>query len=117
MQLSTGGVEEVKFYCIADVSGDIGKYRVKANLPAHSMNEFLQEYIKEMNQRGLILPEFRPGKLPPSAMVDVRKYIASYAVEVTIGALCNENKLEVRNYLTYVPLCHLSLCYICICVC
>eukprot|EP01031_Cornospumella_fuschlensis_P034231 gene34232-41437_t len=95
VQLSTGGVEEVKFYRIAEVSGDIGKYRVKADLPPQAMVEFLNEYIKEMNQRNIRVPGFRPGKLPPAAMADVKRYIASYAVEVTITALCNDHKLEV----------------------
>jgi hypothetical protein len=46
-----------------------------------------------MKKRKVTFPGFRPGKIPPFAMTDVRRYIVCYGLELTIGSLCNMNSL------------------------
>ena len=92
--LDTGDFEDVKFEKVADI-GNIGKYKLEATLPASEMNTYLNEYKDEMKRRKVSFPGFRPGKLPPFVMGDVRKYLVSYGLEMTLGQLCNYNSLVI----------------------
>lgn len=57
--------------------------------------EYLNEYQEEMKRRKVVFPGFRPGKLPPYVMGDVRRYLVCFGLETMIGQLCNNNRLEV----------------------
>jgi FKBP-type peptidyl-prolyl cis-trans isomerase (trigger factor) len=57
--------------------------------------EYLGEYKEEIKKKKVVFPGFRPGKLPPYVMPDVRRYIVCYGLESLIGQLCNQNKLQV----------------------
>eukprot|EP01035_Chromulina_nebulosa_P019091 gene19091-24919_t len=50
-----------------------------------------------MKRRKVSFPGFRPGKLPPYVMGDVRKYLISFGLETLIGQLCNINGLELKS--------------------
>ena len=76
-----------------DPSSKIQRYRLEHTMKPKETNAFLNEYKAEMKRRKVIFPGFRPGVLPPYAMGDVRKYIVSYALELTIGSICNMNNL------------------------
>jgi len=92
MELDTGDYENVKFTKVADI-GSVSKYRLEATLSAAEMNVYLEEYKDEMKRRKVVFPGFRPGKLPPFVMGDVRRYLVCYGLENTIGQLCNYNSL------------------------
>ena len=92
MELDTGDYENVKFTKVADI-GSVGKYRLEATLSAAEMNVYLEEYKDEMKRRKVVFPGFRPGKLPPFVMGDVRRYLVCYGLENTIGQMCNYNAL------------------------
>lgn len=81
---------------------DIGKYMLDATVTASEMNSFLDEYKEEMMDRKVIFPGFRPGKIPPSAMIDIRKYLVSHCIETIIGQLCNINGLVVCKFMQLV---------------
>merc|ERR1711871_506124 len=70
---------------------------MEATLESKEMNVFLNEYKEEMKRRGVVFPGFRPGKLPPYVMGDVRRYLVSYGLENTIGQICNYNGLLICN--------------------
>ena len=70
---------------VLDTSSAIQKYRLEHTVKPKETTSFLNEYKAEMKKRKVIFPGFRPGVLPPYAMGDVRKYIVSYALELTIG--------------------------------
>lgn len=97
IELTTGDYERVKFVQVADLSSTFGKFRMEATLKSSEMNEFLNEYKKEMQRRKVLFPGFRPGKLPPYVMPDIRKYLVCYGLESVIGQICNLNGLEVGN--------------------
>ncbi len=98
MDLDVGEYNNVKFEKVGDYdSNGIGKYRMEATLESKEMNVFLNEYKEEMKRRGVVFPGFRPGKLPPFVMGDVRKYLVSYGLENTIGQICNYNGLLICN--------------------
>lgn len=97
IELTTGDYERVKFVQVADLSSTFGKFRMEATLKSGEMNEFLNEYKKEMQRRKVLFPGFRPGKLPPYVMPDIRKYLVCYGLESVIGQICNLNGLEVSN--------------------
>ena len=78
---------------VMDPSSKIQRYRLEYTMKPKETNAFLNEYKGEMKRRKVIFPGFRPGVLPPYAMGDVRKYIVSYALELTIGSICNMNSL------------------------
>lgn len=78
---------------VMDASSKIQRYRLEHTMKPKETNAFLNEYKAEMKRRKVIFPGFRPGVLPPYAMGDVRKYIVSYALELTIGSICNMNNL------------------------
>jgi len=96
IELTTGDYERVKFVQVADLSSTFGKFRMEATLKSSEMNEFLNEYKKEMQRRKVLFPGFRPGKLPPYVMPDIRKYLVCYGLESVIGQICNLNGLEMR---------------------
>lgn len=98
IELTTGDYERVKFVQVADLSSTFGKFRMEATLKSGEMNEFLNEYKKEMQRRKVLFPGFRPGKLPPYVMPDIRKYLVCYGLESVIGQICNLNGLEVSSY-------------------
>lgn len=95
MALDVGEYENVKFEEVGTFSSDVLKFRLEATLAKSDMNVFLNEYKDEMKRRGVVFPGFRPGKLPPYVMGDVRKYLVSYGLENTIGQLCNFNGLMI----------------------
>jgi hypothetical protein len=107
IELTTGDYERVKFVQVADLSSTFGKFRMEATLKSSEMNEFLNEYKKEMQRRKVLFPGFRPGKLPPYVMPDIRKYLVCYGLESVIGQICNLNGLEVGNK---DPLCTTLCC-------
>ena len=78
---------------VMDPTSKIQRYRLEHTMKPKETNAFLNEYKAEMKRRKVIFPGFRPGVLPPYAMGDVRKYIVSYALELTIGSICNMNNL------------------------
>ena len=107
--LDVGDFENVAFQKVEQLSSDIGKFRVEATVTAGDMDSFLDEYKEEMNDRKVIFPGFRPGKIPPHAMVDIRKYLVSHSIETIVGQLCNINGFSVRftlhvRFLFYVLL-------------
>lgn len=71
------------------------EYELKAKIPAKEMKTYLEEYKDEMRKRKVIFPGFRPGKLPPYVMGDVRKYIVSYGLETILGGLANLNDMQL----------------------
>ena len=92
--LDVGEFENTKFTKIADgTSKNIDKYRVESVIKSKELNSYLNEYKEEMKKRRVVFPGFRPGKLPPYAMGDVRRYIVSFGLETTFGQLCNMNSL------------------------
>lgn len=96
--LDVGDFENVAFSKVGQLSSDIGQFRVEATVAADDMNGYLDEYKEEMKDRKVIFPGFRPGKIPPSAMIDIRKYLVSHSIETIIGQLCNLNGLMVSRY-------------------
>jgi hypothetical protein len=95
-ELNIGEYKDVTFSKVSGVlesDSDISKYRIEATIKSKELNSFLNEYKDEMKKRKVVFPGFRPGKLPPYAMTDVRRYIVSYGLELTIGNLCNLNSL------------------------
>ena len=91
-ELDTGDIKNMKFKCIIK-NGSINKYRLEGRISSKELNSYLDEYKAEMKQRKVVFPGFRAGKLPPYVMVDVRRYIVSYGLELNIGQLCNLNEL------------------------
>lgn len=71
------------------------EYTLKAKIPAKEMKVYLEEYKDEMKKRKVVFPGFRPGKLPPYVMTDVRKYIVSYGLETILGGLANLNDMQL----------------------
>ena len=71
------------------------EYELKAKIPAKEMKSYLEEYKDEMKKRKVVFPGFRPGKLPPYVMGDVRKYIVSYGLETILGGLANLNDMQL----------------------
>ena len=74
---------------------NLSQYTLKAKIPAKEMNVYLDEYKEEMRKRKAVFPGFRPGKLPPYIMGDVRKYIVSYGLESMLGGLANLNDMQL----------------------
>jgi len=94
--LTTGELENIELTRLSGVlaeSSDIQRYRIDATLKSKQLNEILEEYKGELKARKISFPGFRPGKIPPFAMTDVRRYIVCYGLETTIGNLCNMNGL------------------------
>ena len=73
---------------ISDVSYGVSKYRFTGELTKASLDSYLDEYKEEMKRRKVRFPGFRPGKMPPYVMGDVRKYIVSYGLEIAHAQLC-----------------------------
>jgi hypothetical protein len=96
-ELSIGEYENVEFTQLEEKGEGFGKYRIAATIKSAAMNEFLDEYKKEMQRRKVTFPGFRPGKLPPYVMPDVRKYLVCFGLENMLGQLCNMNNLEVSH--------------------
>ena len=96
--LDVGDFENVAFTKVGQLRSDIGQCRLEATVTADDMNEFLDEYKEEMKHRKVIFPGFRPGKIPPSAMIDIRKYLVSHSIETIVGQLCNLNGLMVSSF-------------------
>jgi hypothetical protein len=76
-------------------AANLFQYSLKAKIPAKEMKTYLEEYKDEMKKRKVVFPGFRPGKLPPYVMGDVRKYIVSYGLETMIGGLANLNDMQL----------------------
>ncbi len=76
-------------------ASNLFQYSLKAKIPAKEMNVYLDEYKEEMKKRKVVFPGFRPGKLPPYIMGDVRKYIVSYGLESMLGGLANLNDMQL----------------------
>lgn len=95
-ELTTGELENIQITRLSGVlaeSSDIQRYRIDATLKSKQLNEILEEYKGELKARKISFPGFRPGKIPPFAMTDVRRYIVCYGLETTIGNICNMNGL------------------------
>ena len=76
-------------------ASNLYEFTLKAKIPAKEMNVYLDEYKEEMKKRKVVFPGFRPGKLPPYIMGDVRKYIVSYGLESMLGGLANLNDMQL----------------------
>lgn len=96
-ELDVGEVEGTEFNQIESLAADLGKFRLKTTLDASDLNDVLDEYKGELKKRKFSFPGFRPGKIPPYAMGDVRNYIISFGLETVIGKLCNMNGLQLCN--------------------
>ena len=94
--LTTGEFEHVKISKVNEIADNFGKFKVEATIKSSEMNEFLKEYMEEMKRRKVNFPGFRPGKLPPYVMGDVRRYLVCFGLETMLGELCNLNGLKVR---------------------
>ena len=95
--LEVGEYEDATFTKLPGVlaPSSIGqKYRQEYTMKPTETTTLLNEYKAEMKKRKVILPGFRPGVLPPYAMGDVRKYIVSYALELTIGTYSAHSRIE-----------------------
>ena len=76
-------------------ASNLFEFTLKARIPAKEMKVYLEEYKDEMKKRKVVFPGFRPGKLPPYIMGDVRKYIVSYGLESMLGGLANLNDMQL----------------------
>lgn len=94
-ELDVGTLKNTAFKLVEKLSEDLGKFNVDTTITSKEMNSFLDDYKEELSRRKVKFPGFRPGKIPPYAMTDVRKYLVSYALETTLGQLCNLNNLQV----------------------
>ena len=94
-ELDTGDFEVATFTKIATVKDDLSKFLLEATVDIKSLDSYLKEYTEEMKRRKVVFPGFRPGKLPPYVMGDVRKYLISYGLETMLGSLANANGLKV----------------------
>jgi hypothetical protein len=94
--LSTGDLENVAIARI-DSLGDtsFGKFKIDGKVAKKEMNGFIYEYKEEMKRKNVIIPGFRPGKVPPHAMPEIREFVVSHALETLLGELCNVNGLMV----------------------
>ena len=95
--MDTGDIQNMIFKRISAVNGNIAKYRIDGKILSQELNSYLEEYKEEMKKRKVVFPGFRPGKLPPYVMVDVRRYVVSYGLEMNIGQLCNNNGIILCN--------------------
>jgi hypothetical protein len=95
--LDVGDFEQCVFKKAAVVKDNISKYTLDATIDAKALNSYLVEYQEEMKRRKVVFPGFRPGKLPPYVMGDVRRYLVCYGLETMIGTLCNSNGLKVKK--------------------
>jgi hypothetical protein len=60
-ELSVGEYEKVEFTELESKGEGFGKYRIAATIKSADMNEFLDEYKKEMQRRKVTFPGFRSG--------------------------------------------------------
>jgi hypothetical protein len=97
--LSIGDLENVAITRI-DSSEDssFGKFRINGIVTKREMNSFIREYKEEMKRKGVIIPGFRPGNVPPHAMQEIREFVVSHALETLLGEMCNVNGLMVSVY-------------------
>lgn len=96
-ELDVGEVENIKFTKIGEMGSDLNKYRIEGTIKSKQLNVYLEQYKDEMRSRKVIFPGFRPGKLPPYVMPDIRKYIISFGLETIFVELCNLNNLIVSH--------------------
>ena len=93
--MDVGDFQNCVFKKAGVVKQNVSKYTIDATIDAKALNSYLVEYQDEMKRRKVVFPGFRPGKLPPYVMGDVRKYLVCYGLETMIGQLCNSNGLKV----------------------
>jgi hypothetical protein len=94
--LSTGDLENVAIARIDSVGGSsFGKFRVDGKVTKKELNGFIHEYKEEMKRKKVIIPGFRPGKVPPHAMQEIRESVVGHALEAMLGGICNANGLVV----------------------
>lgn len=103
--LSTGGLENIEFIKLdSSNEPDFGKYRVSGLITSRQLNILIRDYKEEMKRKRIILPGFRPGKVPPYAMPEIRSFVINYALEQVLQGICNANNLLVRIMLfSFIP--------------
>mmetsp|Transcript_24783 Transcript_24783/g.22513 ORF Transcript_24783/g.22513 Transcript_24783/m.22513 type:complete len:217 (+) Transcript_24783:9-659(+) len=97
IELDVGDFNDVTLKKINSITTTLGKYKLEATIKSKEFNNYLNDYKEEMKRRKVSFPGFRPGKLPPYVMGDVRKYLISFGLETLIGQLCNINGLELTT--------------------
>jgi hypothetical protein len=75
-------------------AANLFEYELSATISKKEMNSYLDQYKEEMRSRKVVFPGFRPGKLPPYVMPDVRKYLVSFGLETIFSGLGNLNGLQ-----------------------
>lgn len=80
---------------VAPSDNNLGKYRLVGTLPGPVLAEYMEQYKAEFKKRKSSFSGFRPGYIPPYAMVDVRRYVICFGLESLITEACETNGLMV----------------------
>ena len=100
--MDIGEFEHVKFDKLNTLNNQISKYRITGTIKPKDSNVYLNDYKNEIKSRNVVFPGFRPGKLPPYVMADVRRYIVCFGLESLLGQLCNLNNIMVSDLSLYL---------------
>ena len=101
-ELNSGGFENVYINRIDNCDDNtFGKFKVDTCIKRRDMNSILKAYREELIKKKVIYRGFRPGKVPPYAMPEIRSSVVNHAIATTIGELCFLNGLTV-SFILYI---------------